>query len=170
MPYPASAIANEFLRVAKEQAQPITPLHIQKYVYFSHGWYLALRNDPLIRERICAWNYGPVIPTLYHSFKQFGSGPITAFATETEVKTDGGKMRFVTKEAWIEDYCKTEENKLQTVALVEKVWEVYRGFSAVQLSRLTHADGSPWSEARRQHLTVIPDELIRDFFKNQGNG
>jgi uncharacterized phage-associated protein len=167
MPYPASAIANEFLRVAKEQAQPITPLHIQKYVYFSHGWFLALKNDPLIKERVCAWDYGPVIPSLYHSFKSFGSGPITSFATETEIKNDGGNLRFVTKEAWVENYSVNEENKVYTLAFIERIWEVYRGFSAVQLSQLTHADDSPWSQARRQKQTVIPDELIRDYFKRQ---
>jgi uncharacterized phage-associated protein len=173
MPFPATAIANEFLKIAKDEAEPITPLHIQKYVYFAHGWHLALKTDPLIRERVYAWDYGPVIPNLYHAFKQYGSSAITAFAKDVNVSQVDGKVKLSYQETWIGNISEDEEKKIYTIALVKRVWDVYSVFSAIQLSNLTHADDSPWSQARQQHQTVIPDELIREYFKNlaqQGKG
>src|SRR4051812_39910789 len=78
MPYPAAAIANEFLRLAKEDKAQISPLKLQKLVYFAHGWYLALAGKPLIEERVQAWQFGPVIPTLYREFKRYGNSPIAS--------------------------------------------------------------------------------------------
>jgi uncharacterized phage-associated protein len=61
MPYPAAAIANEFIKVAKRNGVLLTPMKLQKLVYFAHGWYLALLGKPLINEPVEAWKFGPVI-------------------------------------------------------------------------------------------------------------
>jgi len=81
MPYPALAIANEFIKVARERNKQLTPMELLKLVYFAHGWYLALSGVPLINEPVQAWRFGPVIPSIYHAFKRYGSGPIIALAT-----------------------------------------------------------------------------------------
>ncbi len=91
MPYPAAAIANEFLELARAEGRPLTPMHIQKLIYFAHGWNLALTGEPLIRERVEAWDYGPVIRALYGELKVFGSGAITKNLLEPEW-TDGGEL------------------------------------------------------------------------------
>ena len=67
-PYSALAIANFFL----ENHKSISPMKLQKLVYFAHGWNLAISNNPLIKEPIEAWDYGPVISTIYNEFKLFG--------------------------------------------------------------------------------------------------
>jgi uncharacterized phage-associated protein len=41
-----------------------------------HGYYLALTNAPRVDEFFEAWQYGPVSPTIYHDFKQFGGADI----------------------------------------------------------------------------------------------
>lgn len=55
----------------------ITNLSIQKVIYFCHMFYLG-KNDgkPLINELFEAWDYGPVLPSLYQRLKMFGAGPI----------------------------------------------------------------------------------------------
>jgi hypothetical protein len=77
MPYPAAAIANEFLELAKANGQALTPMQIQKLVYFAHGWNLAITGEPLIWERVEPWDYGPVVRNLYRNLREFGSGAIT---------------------------------------------------------------------------------------------
>ena len=50
----------------------LTPLHVNKLTYISHGYTLAIRSVPLIHDRIEAWQYGPVIPAIYHTLSRYG--------------------------------------------------------------------------------------------------
>src|SRR5208282_4587731 len=70
--YPSMAVANWFI----ENLSRVDPLKLQKLVYFAHGWHLALRDQPLIDELVEAWDYGPVVPSLYHQFKRYGNQSI----------------------------------------------------------------------------------------------
>jgi uncharacterized phage-associated protein len=55
----------------------ISNLVLQKVLYIAHMVFLG-QNDgmPLINESFEAWDYGPVVPALYHQVKIFGNGPI----------------------------------------------------------------------------------------------
>src|SRR5215510_7158653 len=90
-PYDSKAAANWFL----DLGQPLTPMKLQKLVYFAHGWSLALTGVPLIKDAVEAWRYGPVIPALYHEFKHNGARPITDRATCLTRASDG-RLRVVT--------------------------------------------------------------------------
>ena len=84
MSYPAKAVANYFIDIARCEGEQLSPMKIQKLVYFAHGWYLALYDEPLLDEKIEAWRYGPVVPSLYHEFKRYGSGTIERYAIDFE--------------------------------------------------------------------------------------
>jgi uncharacterized phage-associated protein len=166
MAYEAAAIANYFLDLSDRDKTTLSPMKIQKLVYFGHGWHLALKDQPLIKERIEAWEYGPVIPPLYGQFKQFGNGPITGRAVKLEFHTP----KFVYKVASIDSASDPQTNEV-TKPLLNRIWEVYGSLSAVQLSNLTHAEGSPWAltvakNPGQRHL-VIDDDLIKEDFKKQ---
>jgi uncharacterized phage-associated protein len=159
MQYSALAIANYFLDLAYRDGETITAMKIQKLVYYAHGWSLAATGQPLIDEAIEAWTYGPVIPSLYHEFKRFGSGPITGKATTVELISPSSRsLRLVTPVV-----CDAE-----TMELLDTVWEAYGDFSGIQLSNLTHQPGSPWSVVYEKNAgrkgVDIPDDLIKDHF------
>lgn len=160
MPYSAKAVANEFLHLAKDEGCKVTPMQLLKLVYFAHGWYLALANDSLIDERVQAWKYGPVIPSVYHEFKLFGNEPITSFATEWETVATRGKIGFKRDEPRIPECDKVPRD------LIRRVWEVYKKYTAIQLSRMTHEPGTPWAETKNREVkgTTIDDERIKDYF------
>ena len=63
----SNKIANEFLRLAKESGQSLTPMQLLKLVFIAHGWMLGLYGEPLISDDVQAWKYGPVIPDLYQT-------------------------------------------------------------------------------------------------------
>jgi uncharacterized phage-associated protein len=158
-PYDAKAIANWFL--AK---QHMTPMRLQKLVYFAHGWHLALYGgEPLIDEMIEAWDYGPVVPSLYQEFKQFGSDKITAPATDLRWT---GQPRLVKEVVPM-----VPESDVRTNRLLERVWQVYGTFTAYQLSRMTHVEGAPWSLASQQNRGIrgadIPNPLIAEYFEQR---
>ena len=165
MAYDAKAIANHFLKIAAEQGQRVTPMQLLKLVYFAHGWHLALTGGPLINELVEAWEYGPVIPSLYHEFKKFGNQPITEDAIS--LRADGTTL-YVHRDSLDDE---TDLARKQFVdRLLRRVWESYGKLSGIQLSKLTHQHGSPWDTIRRRGDNAmlkgvdIPNEEIRHYF------
>jgi uncharacterized phage-associated protein len=160
--YSPQAVANYFLQKGKDDRRPIDPMGIQKLVYFAHGWNLAIHDRPLINKPIEAWQYGPVISDLYQEFKKLGNNPITEPALTIECEPGTTKIRFDTPTINLFDSDST--------SLVDRVWEVYKGFTSIQLSNITHAEGSPWKITRERDLSIIPDDLIKEYFRKQMNG
>lgn len=150
MAYPASAVANEFLKLAKEDQTSIDPMKLQKLIYLAHGWSLVFLKQPLVREKIKAWKYGPVIPSLYDEFREFRANPIlrTASAEASSNALDSASIN-----------------------LIRKVWETYRDQTAIQLSTMTHEPGFAWDLARRISQPwedpTIEDGLILDEFQRR---
>jgi len=118
-------------------------MQILKLVYIAHGWQLGLYGRPLVNESIEAWQYGPVIPSLYHRFKRYGSNFIDECPT--------GKPSVFDKE---------EQNT------IEQVWRGYGNRSGISLSSLTHVSGSPWDITIQQsgRGAVISNDLIEDYY------
>jgi uncharacterized phage-associated protein len=50
----------------------ITPLKLQKLLYYAQAWHLVFQDQPLFGESIEAWIHGPVIPVVYQRYKQYG--------------------------------------------------------------------------------------------------
>lgn len=143
------AIANYFIQKAASEGVALTPMKLIKLVYIAHGWYLALANKPLIREPIEAWQYGPVIESLYHAFKRYGNASLPISAATDAVIMD---------------------NEHQDITrLLDKIWERYSKFTAAQLSTITHQSDTPWSQVYKpnQRRVVIPDDLIKKHYQDK---
>jgi uncharacterized phage-associated protein len=158
MAYSPSVVANTFLKLGREAHQVIDPMKMQKLVYFAHGWHLGLDTGPLINEPIEAWDYGPVVPSLYRELKSYGAGPIVDPIEEIAPKPRGG-FAMVSRE--IEDP--------NEIAFLTRIFEVYGQLTALQLSEMTHQPDTPWSKIRSQFSglrgVVIPDEMMAAYFK-----
>lgn len=63
--YNARTVAEYFLHKARCQSQPLTHLRLQKLLYFSQGWRLAIENRPLLDEPVRVGPFGPVIDSLF---------------------------------------------------------------------------------------------------------
>jgi uncharacterized phage-associated protein len=168
MPYPAMAVANEFLTISKAAGRDdLTPMKLQKLVYFAHGWCLALTEQPLICERIEAWQYGPVIPALYHEFKYSGNDVISGLGTA--VKYANGRIAF--EKPTLDDYPDDVERR-NAKGIIGRVFELYGKYSAARLSNATHMEGTPWQLVYKEGVrsAVIPDDTIKSFFRSQVQG
>ena len=151
MPHPVDQIANEFLQ---GRLGEMSPMKLQKLVYYAHAWSLAVFDEPLIIDRIEAWKFGPVIPTLYHEFKSFGNRKIDRLAAEL----DFNSLREIPAEL--------PEGSSDEKALVQKIWEIYGELTPVQLSNMTHRSSEPWSQIpKKRPGLMIPNELISRCFK-----
>jgi uncharacterized phage-associated protein len=145
-PYDALSVANFMLGSAKSNNLGLSPMQVQKLVYFAHGWNLGLKDSRLIEQSVEAWEWGPVIREIYKAFKCYGSGAIGEEAKCPPIPA----------------------TDTATTSLLNKVFEKYGSMSAWQLSRLSHLPGSPWEKTWEQNTTgiIIPDELIRTYFKD----
>lgn len=123
------SVANYFLELADAKGESISPMKLQKLVYYAHGWYAGYTQQPLIDEAVEAWQYGPVIPSLYHEFKRFGASNIKGKAIDFDLR---GPTEVATP----------PDQKIRT--FLENVWKSYGGYTGVTLSEMTHAIGTPW--------------------------
>ena len=145
----ARSIANALISRGVEEARPRDPLQVIKLTYFCHGWMLGLYNRPMSAQPVYAWKHGPVIPDVYHGIKRYGKSPVTQ-----------------TIDGLAGDFDEIEED------LIGQVFRTYGEFSGIELSRMTHARGTPWHQVwySRGRNSIIPDELIEQYFSALAEG
>lgn len=161
MAYDTKAIANYFLELANVDGVPVSSMKLNKLLFFAHGWHLAIAGEPLLDEDIEAWKYGPTVSSIYHEFKEFGNLPITTFARNSK---RGGQADA--------DFPLVPEGPEHELVrqVVRKVWETYHSYTGMQLSSITHQDGTPWSTVVKRHSGSLPyhaginNDLIKEYF------
>ena len=155
-PYDPKAVANYFLKKARKSGRSLTQMKLYKLVYLAHGFHLAILDTPLINEMIEAWEYGPVVPTLYQEFRRFGSRKITS------------KAKRFNPETFKKEPVPLIPKRSNAAQCVDYTWKLYKNYSALELSRLTHLTGSPWFETVTEFKGImnpdIPNDKIKDYF------
>lgn len=115
-------------------AEYITPLKLQKLLYYIQGIALRIYGKPAFTNNISAWQYGPVVEEVYQQYK--GRNPITTPKTDYEV-SDGLKK------------------------IIELVVSSYGQIEAGSLIDLTH-DEDPWIKSINSGTISI--DLIKEYF------
>ena len=138
-------VANYILEISREESPDddydlITPMKLQKLVYFCQGYFLALNGTPLFSEPIEAWDHGPVCPTLYHLFKRYGSSPLVATIDPKRIMLS-----------------ELEKH------IIGMVYNSYKQYSPSGLRNITHREG-PWSDTRKN--TIIHPEAMLKYFES----
>ena len=146
----AGAIANEFLMLANKDNIEISNLKLMKICYIAQGLSLSILKKPAFLDSIEAWQYGPVIPSIYHEFKRFRSEPIRDYRS-SELDAN-----FELKE--------NELNDSQLKKIVQLTWNLYGNMSAQVLVDLTHQQGTPWFVTVSERENIISNELIKKYY------
>ena len=123
------ATAEDVAAYILEQGGEMTAMKLQKLVYYSQAWSLVWDERPLFRDKIKAWENGPVIPSLYA--KHVGRFNVD----RTVIKGNP-------------DALTAEERET-----IDAVLGFYGDKTAQWLSDLTHQE-KPWREARAKHPTT----------------
>lgn len=124
--YTAREISEWFLAWAEDLEADISNLKLQKLLYYAQGHSIAQRHEPLFTDSIQAWAHGPVIPNVYHAFKDYGRGPIDA---DREIGPEFDWDRYKNVEEFL-------------VA----IWDRYGSLAAWTLREKTHRE-PPWRDA-----------------------
>src|SRR5690625_3983070 len=138
--YTAVEIACVLLKCAQSRGLSFSNLQLQKLAYICHGISLSRFERPLFIEDVYAWQYGPVVPSIYFRFRDFKSAPVTEDVADVELDAD-------------------------SQYIVQSVVEKFGYLSPWQLVKLIHREGSPWYRVWQQRKrSVIPDELIKAHY------
>lgn len=154
----ASGAANFLL---ERDGDTITNMKLNKLLYIAHGLTLATINRPLLNqeyyEYVEAWKYGPVIPSIYHELRQFGKDCIGKDHRSLLLSQDPelGASAF---EPVIEDKC--------VLKILEWTSRAFGHMEASRLVRMTHNEGSPWSDVYLPGAMgmVIKDEDTKHYY------
>lgn len=158
----AISIANYF--IDKSNSIPnskyqLTLLRLVKYVYIAYGFALALIDKKIIDERfdkVEAWKYGPVIPSVYHSFKHNQNNPIKEKSFVPIHEDMYGDLSFVAPNIVDEEIKK----------ILNIVWLRYENMSTAELIQLLHRKGTPWEYCYKQGENVeIPDPMTKLYYQ-----
>lgn len=133
------------------KAEEITPLALQKLLYYAQAFYKALFDEVLFQDDCQAWAYGPVYPDVYYRYSDRGYNPI-------EKPTDDLTEDFI-------------ELTTKEISLLDAVIDSFGRYSGTVLRDITHKE-KPWLEARGNLLptdrstTVINRDTIDEYFKS----
>jgi len=126
---------------------PVTAMKLQKMVFYSQAWHLAITGSALFPDRIEAWARGPVVPALHRRHRKV----------------------FEVSE-WPAGRSENLEN--EAIETIEWVVRKYGSFSAESLSRMTHQE-IPWIVARggsaegERSSQEISHDQMRAFYSRQ---
>jgi len=141
-----NSVADFLLCFAQEHGDVMTPLKLQKMVFYADAWFMALNDgNELIADKFEAWVHGPVARDLYIRFADYKWQPISE-----EIECP-----------------KLAPN---VVEHLEEIYQVFGGYSAYELEQLTHQE-APWIQARGNKAaneicrTDIDKNLTAEFYR-----
>jgi len=130
--------------------EEVTPLALEKLLFFSQGVNYALNGSRLIDNDSQAWAHGPVYPSVYNQYKKYGYKPI-----DNGIKSVSGRM-----------LSKVSDEELKAIDLVIHTFGLY---SPKILENISHTQ-TPWKEKRIGYhdeqvgTNPIEEESIKDYY------
>ena len=138
------SVSNKMLRVISylfEKVEEVTPLSLQKLLYFIQGISFALKEQAMFHEECQAWVHGPVYPKVYNIFRDFKFNAIE-------------DPRFVIFKG-TKDELTVDERRI-----IDLVINTFGEYSGKVLERITHEE-DPWKQARKGYAdSISSNELI----------
>lgn len=136
-------LAKYTINYANRKQISITNLKLQKILYYIAGVYAGVYNKRLFSENIEAWQYGPVVRSVYVEY--CANGPLALYVDEKPTLE-----------------CTSEELSLFDFVIDNKITMTGR-----ELVNATHRE-APWRTHRNEYCLKpsISFEEIRDYFKD----
>lgn len=139
------------LEKAKDPSRGLTPLKLQKLLYYAKAWNLVLnKEDEVFSDKFQAWVHGPANLKVWHHFQDFN------FSKE--------HSEIISK--------KFENINGLKQDILDMVWHTYGKFDGKYLEMLTHSE-EPWLQARQGlnadsiSNNIITDESMISFYERR---
>lgn len=146
MSYVATVVANNVLNRAFREGINVSPMKLQKILYFIASEYQKRTHKPLFNELFETWDYGPVLRSVYSEFRPYSRQSIRQFA-----KDSSGQSLMVNE---------SSDEELKSV--IDEIWLRTKDIGAVILSDITHEEDSAWDRAYQAEKSVLDFEDIAE--------
>lgn len=158
-PYNVLDVSRYVINYSNEKDYGISNLKLQKILYFIQAYFLTNtpNREPCFKERIEAWDFGPVVPEAYREYKQYGSANIPVMLSFID---------FDDNDIWNSKRKDFDNNIIAKNhrEMINDVVDRFADFSATDLVTLTHKQ-APWVDAYVPHMNnEITIEAIRKYF------
>ena len=132
-------IANYFIKQANKENVVLTKLKLMKLVYISYAWYLYYTNEDLFDEKIEAWQYGEVVPSLEKKYKYYKKERITQIDGIVPNTDEDGDL----------------------ADTVIGVWYLYKNQDVEDIINTLHEKDSPWFQVYKadENIQVNTEEM-----------
>ncbi|MCI3860123.1 Panacea domain-containing protein [Lactococcus garvieae] len=164
--YKSMDIADYFITKANDMGQPLDNLRLQKYLYYFEAMMLVEVGTPLIEEDFEKWQYGPVLPSVYYEYKQFGNADILKPADHFIIE-DWENLEFRESTFDITDF----ENNIPNddKELIEQLIKILNTYGTFELVNMTH-EHDEWKNAEDDILSgtrhlIYNQEKIKQYFE-----
>lgn len=154
MMYQLAHVANTILFRAKNEGMAVSPMKLQKLIYFLYAEYLYNEEDHLFAERFETWKYGPVLDDIYQAFKAYGAGRIKKYMPDAN-----GLYQIID----------TDSDRRFKLCF-DKVWYTYASMTGIELSKITHQEIGAWYAAVSTGATFLMDKDIISEMERRNNG
>ena len=143
--YKAIDIARYIVNYANDNNMIISNLKLQKILYFVQLEFLLNKNTPCFEDNIEAWDFGPVVPSVYHEFKKYGAFciPRVSFVYDTS------QGWFNLKQVSFKISIPSDEKEI-----IEDVVRVCDKYTPGQLVEITH-NQLPWRNAYNSGMNNV---------------
>ena len=142
----SDALADALLHGSRERGDILTPLKLQKLMFYADAWNMALYDEELTSEKFQAWIHGPVAVSQYRRFKDYRWRPITADIQAPDLDPKVSNH-------------------------IEEILDVFGVENAIALEQMTHQE-EPWLRARggladtEACNTPIDKELTKRYYRS----
>lgn len=142
--YSALDVSKHIIQRCNETGNTISNLKLQKILYFVQAEFLVSTGGACFPEAIEAWDFGPVVPEVYHRYKVYGSANIPYMGGGKTVKISSKDQK-----------------------LMDGIIDECSGYSASSLVEITHQQ-DPWRDAYRPYMgNVITTQSIKKYFEEE---
>lgn len=141
--YKAENIADYVLWYSRHVYQMIDNLKLQQVLYFLQADFLVNAEKSLFDNRIEAWDWGAVVPSVYFRYKRYGSSAIPYFPFKSKT--------YPNENVYISDVDKNRINRLLDRVLP---------YTGVQLREFVH-NQTPWIKAYNNTPYCYPVSSIK---------
>ena len=151
MGYSSFVVANTLLELAETRSiKDMTPMKIQKLLYYSQAWGLYVCKTSLIDEYFLRWESGPILASLYHELIDNGPNHVT--------KKLG--LEYIDYEI---EWKVINGNDDVSFALLNKILEQYGKIDPRHLAGITMAENSAWKLKGPDGSPILHKEMIEEI-------
>lgn len=159
--YKAIEIAKYVINYSEEIGNPISNLKLQKLLYYIQAAMLVEKGKKCFDDPIIAWEFGPVVVSVYQAYREYGRGELPVQEMSREMIFDPVKMKIV--------FSKPRNVEIQHRKIINKVIESYAHVkNPFELVKKTHKE-DPWQDTNlnkeidcdkiRKYYSKYPEKL-----------